>query len=98
MEYLYQRRMQNRNLYLDVCRQRWIEISVQSKWIISSGLISCLQLIKVEASIISGHLYSDAFIRQLQYRTGEGGEEQAISMSFPRQEGSFQTRTVRITG
>lgn len=28
----------------------------------------------------------------------EKGEEQAISMSFPRQEGSFQARTVRITG
>ncbi len=28
----------------------------------------------------------------------EEGEERAISMSFPGQEGSFQTHTVRITG
>ena len=59
--------------------------------------ISRLQLIKQKASIIRGHLYGDALIRQLWFRTAER-EEQAISMSFPWQEGSFQMRPIRITG
>lgn len=78
-------------------RRTEIYIWTSAYMIVSSGVISCLQLIRLKASIMSGHLHTDGLIRQLCYRTREG-EERAISVSFPRQEGSFQTRTVRITG
>lgn len=83
--------MQNKDLYLDICQQRQMKLfsPKPKEYLFRATCISCLQLIKLKASIISGHLCADALIRQLWYRSRRG-KSRPLASHFPGRKEAFR--------